>query len=74
MYKITNNIAPTYSTDLFQMRNIISDSLISNLRSVTNRTSVIPKLKMNLLKSSLSYSGPFIWNNIPLEIKKCISH
>ena len=63
MYKIANNIAPVYLTDLFQMRNIISDSLVSNLRSVTNSNFVIPRPQVHLFKSSLSYSGPVIWNN-----------
>ena len=69
MYKIANNIAPSYVINLFQMRNS-SDDTISSLRSVTNRNFLIPKPKLNLFKNSLSYSGAIIWNSIPLEIKK----
>ena len=68
MYKIANNIAPSYLINLFQMRNS-SDDTISSLRSVTNRNFLIPKPKLNLFKNSLSYSGAIIWNSIPLEIK-----
>ena len=68
MYKIANNIAPSYLINLFQMRNS-SDDTISSLRSVTNRNFLIPKPKLNLFKNSLSYSGAIVWNSIPLEIK-----
>ena len=68
MYKIANNIAPSYLINLFEMRNS-SDDTISNLRSVANKNFLIPKPKLNLFKNSLSYSGAIIWNSIPLEIK-----
>ena len=69
IYKVANNIAPSYLINLFQMRNS-SDDTISNLRSVANKNFLIPKPKLNLFKNSLSYSGAIIWNSIPLEIKK----
>ncbi|MCG7879537.1 MAG: reverse transcriptase domain-containing protein [Candidatus Thiodiazotropha endolucinida] len=69
MYKVANNTAPSYLTDLFQMRNISSNDTLLNLRSVSNRNFLIPKPKINLFKNSLSYSGAIIWNSIPLEIK-----
>ena len=69
MYKIANNVAPIYLTDLFHMRNINADNMISNLRSVSNRHFVIPKPNINLFKNSLAYSGAVIGNSIPLDIK-----
>ena len=71
MYKIVNNIAPEYLTDLFQTRN--ANNIGSNLPSVSNKNFVIPKPNNNLFKSSLSYSGAVIWNSIPLEIKHATS-
>ena len=68
MYKVANNIAPSYLINLFQMRSA-SDDTITSLRSVTNKNFLIPKPKLNLFKNSLSYSGAIIWNSIPLEIK-----
>ena len=59
IYKIVNNIAPEYLTDFFQMRN--ADHTGLNLRSVSNKNFVIPKPNNNLFKSSLSYSGTFIY-------------
>ena len=46
MYKIANNIAPSYLFNLFQMKN----DTISNLRLVANKNFVIPKPKLNLFK------------------------
>ena len=68
MYKVANNIAPSYLINLFQMRSA-SDDTITSLRSVTNKNILIPKPKLNLFENSLSYSGAIIWKSIPLEIK-----
>ena len=71
MYKIANNTAPIYLTDLFEMRG--NDSYLNNshlnLRSTPNKNFLIPKHKISLFKNSLSYSGALVWNSIPLWIK-----
>ena len=72
MYKVSNNIAPEYLTDLFKMRESNSNSTL-NLRSVSNKHFLIPKPKINLFKNSLSYSGALVWNNIPLDIKNSMT-
>ena len=69
MYKIANNSAPVYLTDLFRMRgngSNLNDSQL-NLRSTSNGNFIIPKPKINLI--SFSYSGALVWNGIPLSIK-----
>ena len=58
MYKIINNIASEYLTDLFQMRNGNDTDL--NLRSVSNKNFVIPKPNNSLVKSSLFFSRAVI--------------
>ena len=73
MYKVYNNLAPGYLTELFQMRECRLDSTLSNLRSVANKNYVLPQAKCNLFKGSLSFSGVVIWNSIPLEIKQSSS-
>ena len=72
LYKIANNIAPSYLIDLFQMGKI-SDNTTSSFSSVANKIFLIPKPKINLFKNRLSYSGAVIWNSIPLEIKNATS-
>ena len=59
MYKVSNNIAPVYLTDLIKIRESKSNSTL-NLRSVNNKHFLIPKPKINLFKNSLSYSGAFV--------------
>ena len=44
MYKVANNIAPSYLINLFQMRST-SDDTITSLRLVTNKNFLIPKPK-----------------------------
>ena len=70
MYKIANNMIPPYVCDLFQRR---SDSIINTiLRYVSIENLIIPR--PNIFKESLSYSGSFIWNSIPREIKNCFAN
>ena len=67
MYKIAKNMIPTYVCDLFQRR---SDSIMNTtLKSVSDENFVTPRPNLSIFKESLSYSGPVIWNSIPLEIK-----
>ena len=73
MYKVANNIAPEYVTDLFHLRGNNSNETTSNLRSVFNRNFLIPKPSIGLFKGSLSYSGALIWNSIPIDIKNATS-
>ena len=71
MYKIANNAAPIYLTELFQMRG--NDSYLNNshlnLRATSNKNFLIPKPKISLFKNSLFYSGALVWNSIPIWIK-----
>ena len=73
MYKIYNNLAPTYLHEMFQMRGVNLDSTLSNLRSVANRHYVLPQARCNLFKGSLSFSGVLIWNSIPIDIRNSSS-
>ena len=72
MYKVSNDRAPEYLTDLFKMRESNSNSTL-NLRSVRNKHFLIPKPKINLFKNSLSYSIALVWNSIPLDIKNSMT-
>ena len=73
MYKIYNNLAPSYLHEMFQMREVNLDSTLSNLRSVANRHYVLPQARCNLFKGSLSFSGVLIWNSIPIDIRNSSS-
>ena len=69
MYKIHNNIAPSYLNCMFLMRDTTLNNTAANLRSVASKTFIVPQAKCNLFKGSLSYSGEMVWNSIPVSIK-----
>lgn len=70
MYKVHNNLAPSYLQELFQMRDVTIDNTASNLRSVSQMNYILPQAKCNLFKGSLSFSGVIVWNSIPVSIKQ----
>ena len=63
MYKCANNLAPAYLCNLFSPR-------ISNydLRDVNGKL-LLPKPRTDFLKRRFSYSGAFLWNNLPEEVR-----
>ena len=69
MYKIHNNIAPTYLNDMFLMCDTTFNNTAANLISVASKNFIVPQAKCNLFKGSLSYSGVMVWNSIPGSIK-----
>ena len=68
MYKVSKGIAPQYITDLFEHRNT-EDETFPVLRSTTSDNFLLPKPRIQLFKNSLSYSGPVIWNCLPMNVK-----
>ena len=73
MYKIFNNLTPSYLPEYFKMT---SDIHQRSLRSTAENFLYIPKPNTELFRKSLSYSGSKIWNAIPDHIKRstCIAH
>ena len=55
MYTIKNNLASTYLNEMFLMRDANLGNTSSNLRSVANKTFVIPQVKCNFFKVCISY-------------------
>ena len=66
MYKIVNGLTPDYLAILN-----IDDVQRHNLRSVSNNDLFVPRPNTNFYKKSFHYSATKVWNNLPLEIKKC---
>ena len=64
IYKIKNNLAPTFMKNIFS----ISDNPV-NLRKKTSFNTFNVKTVHNGL-DTISYRGPQIWSNVPDEIKK----
>ena len=69
MYKIHNNIGPSYLNEMFLMRDTNLNNTASNLRLVASKNFIVPQENCNLFKGSLSYSVVIVWNSIPVSIK-----
>ena len=59
MYKIMFEIAPPYLKQLFQ---------VNRSRGLNKITIMIPRI--DLFKSSLTFSGAVLWNSLPEPLKK----
>ena len=69
MYKVCNNLAPSYLKELSQMRDVNLNNTASNLRSVRQKNYILLQAKCNLFIGSLTFSGVVVWNSIPLSVK-----
>ena len=63
VFKACKNLAPPYLKQLF---------ICSNIRA-TSRYITLPKPRIDLFKTSFSFSGASLWNTIPNQIKSCNS-
>jgi len=70
IYKTLNEHSPSYMHDLFKNQN---SSHAFTLRSHSEHHLHTPKPNLELFRKSLSYSGPQIWNKIPLHIRNSSS-
>ena len=43
--------------------------LFAHTRAVTKHSLIIPRVELNVYKSSIAYRGPTLWNNLPTELK-----
>ena len=64
VFKAYKNLAPPYLKQLF--------FICSNIRA-TSRFITLPRPRIDLFKTSLSFSGTSLWNTIPKRIKSCNS-
>ena len=65
MYKALNNDAPMYIMTLFHLNESHHPNFRQNLH--------LPRPKLDLYKTALSYSGAYLWNNLPLSLKSSSS-
>ena len=67
MYKSINEPSfPKYMKNKFQT---VNDRHNFNLRSVQNEKLIVPKPKTECFRKTLNYSGPTIWNDIPIHVR-----
>ena len=64
VYKSVNNEFPEY------LSNLLTPKTNTNLRSHTQQMLQIPKPRLEFFRKSFAYSGPKLWNQIPLNIRQ----
>ena len=67
MFKVYNNIVPTYISESFTQRNNVNTSI--NLRSSSAGCFIPPKPRTEYFKNSMRYSGCLVWNGLPEDVK-----
>ena len=66
VYKVTNDIAPTYMSDILTF----SKNQNHNLRSSMHNDLVLKRIpRTNYYKDSFSYFSMKVWNDIPVDIR-----
>ena len=68
MFKVANNMTPTYISENFTSRNHVTNTTML-LRSSTAGCFIPPKPRTEYFKRSVRYSGCLMWNCLPQEVK-----
>ena len=66
MYRVLNNEAPEYISNLYTH----TPSRYSNSR---NYQLSLPRPRIDIFKTSISFSGAYLWNNLPPTVRSCQS-
>ena len=67
MFKVYNNLAPTYISEKVTLRNNVNTSM--QLRSASPGCFVPHKPRTERFKHSMKYSGSLVWNSLPEVVK-----
>jgi len=65
MHKIAHNKAPSYLLGLF--------TPLQSRHTRSNERLMVPRPRVDIFKSSFSFSGASLWNSLPPQIKHCTS-
>ena len=66
VFKCQKGEAPSYLNNKILY---VSENNPYQLRNVVNGNLYVPKPRTEMFKKSFSYSGPFLWNNLPISIR-----
>ena len=66
MYRVLNNEAPEYISNLYTH----TPSRYSNSR---NYQLSLPRPRIDIFKTCISFSGAYVWSNLPLTVGFCQS-
>ena len=66
MYRVLSNEAPEYISNL----STHTPSLYSNSR---NYHLSLPRPRLDIFETNISFSGAYLWNNLPVTVRSCQS-
>ena len=66
MYRVLSNEAPEYISNLYTYTP-------SRYSSSRNYNLSLPRPRIDIFKTSISFSGAYLWNNLPLTVRSCQS-
>ena len=70
-HQVRNLNVGNFDIELQKKKNLFTSSTNTNLRSTSQHTLSILKPRIKFYRKSLTYSGPKIWNQIPLHVRNC---
>ena len=76
MHKVLNNNSPNYLAQLNNNSpNYLAQLFTSHQSCYTNcwNNLYVPRPRLDLFKTSISFAGASLWNSLPQNIKSCIS-
>ena len=69
VFKCIRGMAPTYISDCITICNEVA---VRDTRTSTSANLLtLPYASLDIFKNSFAYRGPFIWNDLPHDIRKC---
>ena len=71
VFKCIRGMAPTYISDCITICNEVAIRDPRNLTLINLVT--LPYATLDIFKNSFAYRGPFIWNALPDNIRKCVT-
>ena len=66
IYRVLSNEAPEYISNLYT-------HTPSRYSSSRNYQLSLPRPRTDIFKTSISFSGAYLWNNLPLTVRSCQS-
>lgn len=69
MFKVYNDIMPSYISENFTLRTAVNNDNSVILRSTTSGCFVPPKPRTESFKHSMRYSGCLVWNSLPDTVR-----
>ena len=71
VFKCIRGMAPTYISDSITICNEVA--IMDTRNSTLTNLVTLPYASLGIFKNSFAHRGPFIWNALPHNIRKCVT-